>query len=162
MLRDGLRALIIKTGRNRRSLRSLYYIWRSMPYPLRKLATALFIITVLSQKKLFRVDRQNDLTPLHKLGTLSFWGVPPLDLKDYRLRLEGAVRQLEEDNRSYSLRMESNSAILNAATERCTLPVLSFPSLTLSPQFLCSGDHLEVEIAQLQREVERKSEETLG
>ena len=91
MLRDGFRSLIIKTGRSRRSLRGLYYIWRSMPYPLRKVGTALFIISVLGQKKLFRVDRQNDLTPLHKLGTLSFWGIPDIDLKDYRLRVAGAV-----------------------------------------------------------------------
>ena len=59
--------------------------------PLRKVATALFIIAVLLQKKLFRVDRQNDLTPLHQLGALSFWGVPSIDRQDYRLRVEGAV-----------------------------------------------------------------------
>ncbi|MFQ6028708.1 MAG: molybdopterin-dependent oxidoreductase, partial [Dehalococcoidia bacterium] len=91
MLRDSFRTLVIMTGRNRGILRGLYYLWRSLPYPLRRVATALFIITVLQQKKLFRVDRQNSLTPLHQLGTLAFWGVPAMDLQDFRLRIEGAV-----------------------------------------------------------------------
>ena len=91
MLRDGLRSLIIRTGSNRYSLRTLYYMWRILPYPVRKIGTALFIINVLSQKKLFRVDQQNELTPENKLGILSFWGVPEIDLDEYRLLIEGAV-----------------------------------------------------------------------
>ncbi len=93
MLRDSFRALIIKTGSNRYSLRIFYYLWRIIPYPARRLATALFIITVLLQKKLFKVDQQDELTPLQKLGTLAFWGVPEIDIHDYRLIIEGAVVQ---------------------------------------------------------------------
>ena len=66
-------------------------MWRAFPYPLRRLIAALFIIYVLLMKALFRVGRQDTLTPTDKLGNLSFWGVPQLNLESYRLRVEGEV-----------------------------------------------------------------------
>jgi hypothetical protein len=45
-------------------LRLLYLIWRAFPYLSRRLVTALFIKTVLFQKRLFRVDGQNEIIPL--------------------------------------------------------------------------------------------------
>ena len=45
-------------------MRLLYLIWRAFPYCSRRLVTALFIKTVLFQKRLFRVDGQNEITPL--------------------------------------------------------------------------------------------------
>lgn len=92
MVRDSFRTVVVKAGGSRRGLRILYYIWRAFPYPLRRLVTALFIIHVLLVKKLLRVDHQNALTPLDKLGNLSFWGVPQLDLDIYCLEITGAVQ----------------------------------------------------------------------
>ena len=85
------RTLIITVGGNRYLLRLLYLIWRAFPYRPRRLVTALFIKTVLFQKRLFRVDNQNEITPLRLLGTLSFWGVPQVDTDRYRLDVTGTV-----------------------------------------------------------------------
>ena len=66
---------------------------RAFPYPLRRIGTAAFILYVLLLKKLFRVDRQNELTPTGQLGTLSFWGIPEVDVGTYRLQVTGSVQQ---------------------------------------------------------------------
>lgn len=92
MVHNSFRTAIVKAGGSRRGLRVLYHIWVSFPYPIRRLVTAVFIICVLSMKKLLRVDRQNALTPTDKLGTLSFWGVPEVALDTYRLEITGAVQ----------------------------------------------------------------------
>lgn len=93
MVRSSFRTAIVKAGGSRRGLRALYYIWIAFPYIPRRLVTALFILGVLLMKKLLRVDRQNALTPMDNLGTLSFWGVPEVDLDAYRLEVAGAVQQ---------------------------------------------------------------------
>jgi DMSO/TMAO reductase YedYZ molybdopterin-dependent catalytic subunit len=93
MASNSFRTVIVKAGSNRRSLRILYYIWVAFPCPLRRGVTALFIMGVLLMKKLLQVDNQNSLTPMDKLGTLSFWGVPDVPLETYRLEVEGAVEQ---------------------------------------------------------------------
>ena len=93
MASNSFRTLVVKAGSNRRSLRILYYVWVAFPYPLRRIVTALFIMGVLLTKKLWRVDNQNDLTPMDELGTLSFWGVPGVDLETYRLEIAGAVER---------------------------------------------------------------------
>lgn len=95
MIQDSFRSLLVKAGSSRRGLRILYYPWRSLPYPLRRLGTALFIVLVLLLKRLFRVDRQNAITPTEKLGNLSFWGIPEMDVENYRLEVVGAVNQAE-------------------------------------------------------------------
>ncbi len=86
------RAMITVSG-SRTLLRAMYYPWRVLPYPLRRGATALFIVLVLVAKKLFRVDAQNELTPTDLLGNLSFWGVPGIDPDQYTLIIDGAVAQ---------------------------------------------------------------------
>ena len=93
MDRNVFRSLIIRVGSSRRGLRLFYYPWIVLPYPLRRIAAACFIVSVLLFKKLLRVERQNALTPMEKLGTLSFWGVPEVDLASYRLEVTGAVRE---------------------------------------------------------------------
>jgi DMSO/TMAO reductase YedYZ molybdopterin-dependent catalytic subunit len=93
MASNSFRTLVVKAGSNHRSLRILYYIWVAFPYPLRRVVTALFIMGVLLMKKLFRVNNQNALTPMDKLGNLSFWGVPEVDLEAYRLEVEGTVER---------------------------------------------------------------------
>ena len=82
---------MVKAGGSRKTLLPLYYIWRAFPYPLRRLVTALFIMDVLLMKKLFRVDGQNTLHSTDELGTLSFWGVPQVDLATHRLQVDGEV-----------------------------------------------------------------------
>ena len=93
MIAYAFRRLIITVGNNRAVLRILYYIWRAFPYRPRRLVTALFIKSVLFQKRAFRVDRQNDITPMKLLGSLSFWGVPQVDLASYRLEVDGTVEK---------------------------------------------------------------------
>ena len=93
MARSSFRTVVIKVSGNRTVLRIFYYPWRAFPYPLRRAVTALFIKVVLLQKRLFRVDSQNELTLTKQLLNLSFWGIPEIELKDYRLHIEGAVAQ---------------------------------------------------------------------
>ena len=87
------RTLIITVGGNRYLLRLLYLIWRAFPLRSRRWVTALFIKTVLFQMRLFRVDNQNEITPLRLLGSLSFWGVPQVDTDRYRLDVTGTVER---------------------------------------------------------------------
>jgi len=91
MARSRFRTLAITVSGNRTVMRIFYYPWRAFPYPLRRALSALFIKAVLLQKKLMRVDSQNELTSTNQLLNLSFWGVPEIDLKDYRLHIEGTV-----------------------------------------------------------------------
>ena len=93
MLSRTFRLFVVKVGSSRRGLRSLYSIWRAVPYPLRRVGTALFILYTLGMKKLFKVDANNALTPADELGNLSFWGVPDIDLVTYRLQIGGSVEQ---------------------------------------------------------------------
>jgi len=164
MLRDGLRSLIIKTGTNRYSLRTLYYIWRILPYPVRKIGTALFIVNVLFQKKLFRIDEQNKLTPNNKLGILSFWGVPEIDLVDYRLLIEGAVTRpislsFQEISSLPSVKQQVRMDCVGGFRNNSVMEGVSFSTLlgpaVISPKaqravFHCAdGYHVAVDIQDL-------------
>ena len=91
MVAVAFRTLVIRVGGNRTLLRLLYLIWRAFPYRPHRLVTALFIKIVLFQKRLFRVDNQNEITPLQLLGSLPFWGVPQVDTGRYRLDITGTV-----------------------------------------------------------------------
>ncbi len=75
----------------RTTLRLSYYTFIILPYPLRRLASAAFIIWALAMKRLTGVERQNELTPLEEVGTLSFWRVPKLDVRSFTLTIDGAV-----------------------------------------------------------------------
>ena len=88
-----LRRAMITVGGNRTALRAMYYPWRMFPCPVRRGVTALFIAGVLLAKKLLRVDGQNKVTPANLMGSLSFWGVPDIDLDRYRLTIDGAVAE---------------------------------------------------------------------
>ena len=74
-------------------LRLSYYAFIVLPYPLRKVATLLYILTVLAIKKLAGVENQNELTPLDEVGTLSFWGVPRVDAHSATLTIDGEVER---------------------------------------------------------------------
>ncbi len=75
----------------RTTLKLSYYTFIILPYPLRRVATAAFIISVLAMKRLTGVERQNELTPLEEVGTLSFWRVPKVDMRSFTLTIDGAV-----------------------------------------------------------------------
>ncbi|MEE8138737.1 MAG: molybdopterin-dependent oxidoreductase [Thermoanaerobaculia bacterium] len=75
----------------RTTLKLSYYTFIILPYPLRRLASAAFIISVLAMKRLTGVERQNELTPLEEVGTLSFWRVPKVDVHSFTLTIDGAV-----------------------------------------------------------------------
>ena len=68
---------------NRYVLRVIYYPWILLPYPVRKVVTAAGIWSFLLLRRLKRTDRRTDATPVKKLFTLSFWGVPRVDAAAY-------------------------------------------------------------------------------
>jgi len=72
-------------------LRTLYGFFISIPYPLRRVLVILFIIWTLTKKKLIGVNRMNELTPLEKMKSLSFWGVPTIDNSAYTVLVKGLV-----------------------------------------------------------------------
>ena len=81
-------------GRLKRiTLRLSHYTFIILPYPLRRVATAAFILAVLAVKRLTGVERRNELTPLEEVGTLSFWGAPKVDVNSFTLTIDGAVGQ---------------------------------------------------------------------
>jgi DMSO/TMAO reductase YedYZ molybdopterin-dependent catalytic subunit len=75
----------------RATLKLFYYVFIILPYPLRRLATAGFIVVALAVKKVAGVEKQNELTPLDEVGTLSFWGVPAVDVGTFTLTIDGEV-----------------------------------------------------------------------
>lgn len=75
------------------TLRLSYYAFIVLPYPLRRVATLLFILTALAMKKLTGVEDQNEVTPLDEVGTLSFWGVPRVDAQSATLIVDGDVER---------------------------------------------------------------------
>ena len=77
----------------RATLRLSYYAFIILPYPLRRVATVLFILTARAMKKLTGVEDQNELTPLDEVGTLSFWGVPRVDAHSATLTIDGEVER---------------------------------------------------------------------
>ena len=74
----------------RATLKLSYYVFIVLPYPLRRVAAAIFILAVLAMKKLTGVEHHNELTPLDEVGTLSFWGVPRVDAPT-TLTIDGEV-----------------------------------------------------------------------
>lgn len=75
------------------TLKLSYYVFIVLPYPLRRVAAAAFILATLGVKKLAGVERQNELTPLDEVGTLSFWGVPGVDTVAATLIIGGEVER---------------------------------------------------------------------
>ena len=75
------------------TLKFTYYVFIILPYPLRRIASAAFIIATLGVKKLTGVERQNELTPLDEVGTLSFLGVPDVDASAATLTISGEVER---------------------------------------------------------------------
>ena len=82
---------MVGLGSNRWSLRACYYPWRVLPYALRRLVTAGYILLSLGVKRMLKVDSQDALTAMDQLGTLCLWGVPEIAVEDYRLVVEGEV-----------------------------------------------------------------------
>ena len=77
----------------RKTVRFGYYVFIVLPYPLRRVATAMFILQALAVKKLTGVERHNEVTPLDEVGTLSFWGVPRVDARSATLTIDGEVER---------------------------------------------------------------------
>ena len=81
-----------RDGRLRRVLLLLeYYAFIVLPYPLRRVMVAGYVFVMLRFKRWFGVEEQHELTPLDEVGTLSFWGVPDVNLETYTLTIDGAV-----------------------------------------------------------------------
>ena len=75
----------------RKTLRFMYYVFIILPYPLRRVGAAAYILQALAFKRLLGVERQEELTPLDEVGTLSFWGVPEVDAHSSTLVIDGEV-----------------------------------------------------------------------
>lgn len=81
-------------GRFKRGvLRTAHAIYMAVPPPLRRHVASAYIGFTLFLKKVVRVEEQTELTPLEDAGTLSFWGVPTLDIATFSLSVEGAVAE---------------------------------------------------------------------
>ena len=70
-----------------------YYLFIAFPYPARRLLVAVYIRTMLALKHVTGIEAQTGLTPLDEVGTLSFWGVPEIDVERYTLTVDGAVSE---------------------------------------------------------------------
>jgi DMSO/TMAO reductase YedYZ molybdopterin-dependent catalytic subunit len=68
-----------------------YYVFIIFPRPLRRVLAAAFIEVVLFVKKVTGVERQDGLTAQNEVGTLSFWGVPTVDVARFTVTVDGAV-----------------------------------------------------------------------
>ena len=164
MIDQPFRKLIITVGGNRTLLRVLYYMWRAFPYSSRRWVTALFIKTVLLLKKVFRVDSQNDLTPINLLGYLSFWGVPKVDLSSYRLDVVGTVeepksltfeqiKQLPSSARN--VRMDCvggfrNNTVMESVSLQAVLDLTGYRLETRRAVFHCAdGYYVSIDIKEL-------------
>ena len=93
MIARAYRKAVITAGGNPTLLRAMAFLWRSIPYGLRRPVTAMFIKLVLWGKRVLKVDEQNGLTPEKDLGSLAYWGVPGFDLQEFRLNIDGSVGQ---------------------------------------------------------------------
>jgi len=81
-------------GRFKRGvLRIGHAIYMAVPSPLRRHVASGYIAVTLVLKRVLRVEEQTELTPLADAGTLSFWGVPEIDIVTFRLAIEGAVER---------------------------------------------------------------------
>ena len=164
MIAQAFRKLVITVGGNRTLLWVLYYMWRAFPYRSRRWVTALFIKTVLFLKKVFRVDSQNDLTPINLLGNLSFWGVPKVDLSSYRLDVVGTVeepksftfeqiKQLPSSARN--VRMDCvggfrNNSVMEGTSFRAVLNLTGYRPETRRAVFHCAdGYYVSIDIQEL-------------
>jgi len=74
-------------------LRTAHAIYMAVPPPFRKHVASGYIGVTLSLKRVLRVEEQTELTPVADAGTLSFWGVPEVDLATFSLSIGGAVEQ---------------------------------------------------------------------
>ena len=81
-------------GRFKRGvLRTGHAIYMAVPPPLRRHVASGYIAVTLLLKRVLRVEEQTELTPLADAGTLSFWGVPKVDIATFSLTVEGAVER---------------------------------------------------------------------
>ncbi len=72
------------------SLGLLHSMYLALPYPLRRVVTVLGLMAALLLKPWINRNRPIP-TPRDRLYTLSFWGVPPVDDNQFRLRVHGKV-----------------------------------------------------------------------
>ncbi len=91
MIARAYRKALIAVSGNATVLRGMAFLWKAIPYKARRGVTALFIKTVLFEKRLLKIDDQNEITPIKDLGSLAYWGVPEVDLDSFRLTIDGAV-----------------------------------------------------------------------
>jgi DMSO/TMAO reductase YedYZ molybdopterin-dependent catalytic subunit len=87
------RKALIAAGGNTTVLRAMAFLWKAIPYKPRRGVTALFIKTVLLEKRLLKIDEQNEITPIEDLGSLAYWGIPKVDLASFLLTIDGAVER---------------------------------------------------------------------
>ena len=76
---------------NRTVLRAIYLPWILLPYAVRKRVTTAGIWVLLRLKRAGGVERRVNPTPPEKIFSLSFWGVPRIDPKEFTLTVDGSV-----------------------------------------------------------------------
>lgn len=83
--------MLSRLATNRFILRAIYYPWIALPYPARRVVTMAGIWCLLRLRQIRRITSKHEITPLNKLFALSFWGVPEVELGDYKLTINGNV-----------------------------------------------------------------------
>lgn len=91
MIARAYRKALINVGGNAVLLRAMALLWKAIPYKARRGVTALFIKTVLIEKRLLKIEEQTWITPTKDLGSLGYWGIPDVDLTSFVLTVNGAV-----------------------------------------------------------------------
>ena len=76
---------------NRWLLRGIWLPWILLPYPIRKGAAIVGIWALRLPKRISTSQRQLPPTPVEKLFTLSFWGVPRIAPERFILAVDGKV-----------------------------------------------------------------------
>ncbi len=84
----------MRLSENRFLLRSIYYPWILLPYPARRVVTIAGIWILLLFKRVRGIHRRSNLTPMEKMFTLSFWGIPHLSPAEYTLTICGAIQNI--------------------------------------------------------------------
>lgn len=77
---------------NRYLLRAIYFPWIALPYPARRAVTIAGVWWLQTWRRARGIYKRDMPTPIPKMFSLSFWGVPRIDTSDYILRVDGEVR----------------------------------------------------------------------
>ena len=119
---------------NRHLLRLAYYPWVVLPRRPRRAVSIAGVWWLQVFKRARGIHRRSEPTPPSKMFSLSFWGVPQVDVTTYTLTVDGAVERsttltLAEIPRPPALRCPRPLVCLGARPNTCPMPAAPLPDL---------------------------------